>query len=147
MNDGIGRLTDRQKDCLRLVASGYTSKEIGRRLGISYTTVDNHIRLALEVLGVASRAEAARVLAAGEADQPLTSQPPELAPGLEQGAQQAAADMPGPTGRRLVPPLGGSRNALRGEDRVYAVLKVAVLGFSGLAALTMGIVGLLWLLR
>jgi FixJ family two-component response regulator len=42
------RLTLRQKDCLRLVAQGYTSKEIGRELGISYSTVDNHLLAATQ---------------------------------------------------------------------------------------------------
>lgn len=65
----ISRLTQRQADCLRLVAKGYTSKEIGRQLGISYSTVDNHVLAAAQLLGVPSRAEAARQLV--EHDQAL----------------------------------------------------------------------------
>ncbi|WP_227698807.1 helix-turn-helix domain-containing protein [Sphingomonas hengshuiensis] len=59
----VHRLTTRQKDCLRLVAKGYTSKEIGRQLGISYSTVDNHLLAAVQLLEVPGRAEAARKLA------------------------------------------------------------------------------------
>jgi hypothetical protein len=54
------------------------------------------------------------------------------------------------TGRsspRLVPPLGGQRNTLPAEVKVYAILKVAVLGLSGLFVLTMAIAALFWLLR
>ena len=35
-------LTDREREVLRLIAEGATSKEIGHRLGISYKTVDAH---------------------------------------------------------------------------------------------------------
>lgn len=68
----IGRLTERQKACLRLVGQGYTSKEIGRHLGISPATVDNHIRAVLDALQAETRQEAARLLATVEASQPLT---------------------------------------------------------------------------
>ncbi len=64
--DRAHRLTTRQKDCLRLVAKGYTSKEIGRQLGISYSTVDNHLLAAAQLLEVPGRAEAARKLAVHE---------------------------------------------------------------------------------
>ncbi|WP_448663964.1 LuxR C-terminal-related transcriptional regulator [Sphingomonas sp. CJ20] len=59
----VSRLTKRHKECLRLVAQGYTSKEIGRQLGISYSTVDNHLLAAVQLLEVPGRAEAARKLA------------------------------------------------------------------------------------
>ncbi len=75
----IGRLTGRQRDCLRLVRQGYTSKEIGRRLAISPATVDNHVRAALALLQVPGRAEAARMLRQHEHDQALTNQPSSLA--------------------------------------------------------------------
>nr|WP_277817197.1 LuxR C-terminal-related transcriptional regulator [Solimonas terrae] len=37
------RLTAREADVLRLVAGGYSNKEIGRTLGISDGTVRNHL--------------------------------------------------------------------------------------------------------
>ena len=144
----VGRLTDRQKDCLRLVGQGFTSKEIGPRLGITHVTVDNYIRKALELLQVENRMVAARLLVAHELDQPLIYQSialadaatatPETAP-----SDASAADRP----LRFVPPLGGQRNTLAAEEKVYAILKVAVLGLSGLFTLTIGIASLFWLLR
>lgn len=147
LSASLDRLTDRQKDCLRLVAQGFTSKEIGRRLGISHATVDNHMRAALEVLQVESRAEAARILAAAETGQPLTSQPPRLAEPTELAAIQPSADPPRRLWRMAVPPVGGTRNELSMEAKVFAILRVAALGFSSLAILTIGIATLLWLLR
>lgn len=51
------RLTPRQIECLRLSAN-MTDKEAALVLGISHHTVSNHIRAAMETLGVTSRREA-----------------------------------------------------------------------------------------
>src|ERR1700679_3168680 len=48
-------LTQRERDCLRLVLDQLSSKEIGRTLGISPTSVDTHVRRAREKLGVDER--------------------------------------------------------------------------------------------
>jgi DNA-binding CsgD family transcriptional regulator len=146
--DAIDRLTARQKDCLRLVGEGYTSKEIGPRLGISYVTVDNYIRAALELLRVESRAEAARLLRARELDQPLIGQPLPLAaqPGLG-SASQSTDDGGHSWLARFVPPLGGARNKLGPEAKAFAIIKVAVLSLSGLIVATIAVAVILWLLR
>jgi len=80
--EAISKLTARQRDCLRLVLQHKQSKEIGRELGISPMTVDNHFRSAIQTLGVSNRLEAALMLASYEAgggdaepSQRLTSQP------------------------------------------------------------------------
>ena len=57
------QLTDRQRECLILVAQGYETKEIARQIGLSPDTVDMHIKNALKRLGVSSRREAARMVA------------------------------------------------------------------------------------
>lgn len=78
----ISKLTARQRDCLRLVLHHMQSKEIGRELGISPMTVDNHFRSAIQTLGVANRLEAARLLDSYERNGPsqrLTSQPRPIA--------------------------------------------------------------------
>ena len=59
-------LTQRERDCLRLVLDQLSSKEIGRTLGISPTSVDTHVRRAREKLGVDDRYAAAQRLAAWE---------------------------------------------------------------------------------
>jgi DNA-binding CsgD family transcriptional regulator len=40
----ITKLTDRQREVLRLVSSGATNQQISRRLGIAGPTVENHIK-------------------------------------------------------------------------------------------------------
>lgn len=52
-------LTDRELECLRLVAEGRTSKEIARILNIASRTVDFHVHNATEKLGATSRSQAA----------------------------------------------------------------------------------------
>jgi DNA-binding CsgD family transcriptional regulator len=51
-------LTDRQQDCLALVAAGLTSAQIGQRLGLSPRTVDEHLAGACRALGVRTRIQA-----------------------------------------------------------------------------------------
>lgn len=77
----IARLTAGQRVCLRLVHERLTSKDIARELAISPHTVDQRLRQAIEILGVTSRVEAARVFAAQEsgAYQSLIYQPPYIA--------------------------------------------------------------------
>lgn len=54
----IENLTPREKEVLRLVAEGVSSREIATRLGISYATVRTHIRSLGGKLGVHSKLEA-----------------------------------------------------------------------------------------
>ncbi len=54
----LERLTPREKEVLRLMAEGTSSREIAHKLGISYTTVRTHIRSLGSKLGVHSKLEA-----------------------------------------------------------------------------------------
>jgi DNA-binding NarL/FixJ family response regulator len=54
----LERLTGREKEVLRLMAEGTSSRDIASRLGISYTTVRTHIRSLGSKLGVHSKLEA-----------------------------------------------------------------------------------------
>lgn len=74
------RVTDKQKECLRLVLRRNSSKEIALELGISSHTVDARLKGALKALGTASRFEAARLLAEYEVThiRGLAYQPPNL---------------------------------------------------------------------
>jgi DNA-binding NarL/FixJ family response regulator len=54
----LERLTGREKEVLRLMAGGTSSRDIASRLGISYTTVRTHIRSLGSKLGVHSKLEA-----------------------------------------------------------------------------------------
>lgn len=81
----IERLTDKQRECLRLVFMHRSSKEIARELGIGVDAVDQRIKTAMRTLDVESRTEAARMLASHEGMGPyqrLVYQMPEVVPDL-----------------------------------------------------------------
>ncbi|MDX5393035.1 MAG: helix-turn-helix transcriptional regulator, partial [Caulobacteraceae bacterium] len=59
-------LTARERECLRLVDRHFSSKQIARQLGMSKTSVDTYCDRARRKLGVGSRRDAARLLAAHE---------------------------------------------------------------------------------
>ena len=63
----VDRLTDRQKQCLRLVHERFETKDIARELGITPGRVNKIIGEAMIVLGVSRRAAAARLLIRHEA--------------------------------------------------------------------------------
>lgn len=58
--DEVERLSVREKEILRMVASGYTSDEVGARLLISGMTVNTHLRNIYRKLQVRTRAQAVR---------------------------------------------------------------------------------------
>ncbi|MBZ9647073.1 helix-turn-helix transcriptional regulator [Sphingobium sp. 3R8] len=62
----MSRLTDRQRDCLRLLGQGYRIKEIAIRLGNSPETVKQHLAAARKILQVSTSVEAARSFIAFE---------------------------------------------------------------------------------
>jgi two-component system, NarL family, response regulator NreC len=55
--DRFEKLTDRERDVLRLTAQGYSAPEIGERLFISPKTVDTYKQRINEKLGLAHRAD------------------------------------------------------------------------------------------
>ncbi len=74
----IEQLTARERDCLRLVARGMSSKEIALALGLSPLTVDGYLKEAVRTLGVSTRREAARILTSHEeAPQASDETPPQ----------------------------------------------------------------------
>lgn len=55
-HDVLGvRLTPRERDVLRLVARGLTSRQAAHRLHLSVRTVDNHVQAVLRRTGAANR--------------------------------------------------------------------------------------------
>lgn len=85
-DDAIAKLTDAQRECLRLVMAGYKSKEIAHELGIGVDAVNKRLAAAKTAIGASSRFTAARHLAAFEAKEPYHS-----AAGSFLAVEQAAA--------------------------------------------------------
>ena len=52
-------LTEREREVLRLVATGFANKQIARRLGISEKTVKGHLTHVFQAIGVTDRTQAA----------------------------------------------------------------------------------------
>ncbi|HEY2813244.1 MAG TPA: response regulator transcription factor [Acidimicrobiales bacterium] len=59
-NPDLDKLTAREGDVLRLIARGYTYKEIARRLDISVKTVETHVSAVLRKLQLSTRHELTR---------------------------------------------------------------------------------------
>jgi two-component system, NarL family, response regulator LiaR len=57
--DELDELTPRERDVLRLLASGYANKRIALELGIAEKTVKTHVSHVLSKLGVSDRTQAA----------------------------------------------------------------------------------------
>ena len=62
----LERLTERQCEIVRWVAQGLSNKEIGRRLGISPTTVKTHMQNIFERVGIHGRQHLAMHARSGE---------------------------------------------------------------------------------
>jgi DNA-binding CsgD family transcriptional regulator len=64
--EAVEKLTERERDCLRLVLVGYTTKEIARQIAVTDLRAQKIIESAIRKLGVSRRMEAARILAGHE---------------------------------------------------------------------------------
>jgi DNA-binding CsgD family transcriptional regulator len=141
----IQRLTERQKDCLRLVAQGYTSKEIGRTLDLSPSTVDNHILTAVQSMSANSRGEAARSLAGLEVRQKLPRESQALAESVQSELLSVSTEAPVLAIRYRniwsLPPIGGQTNELDSAERSLRIVQVAAVGFGTVMSLTLLIAG------
>ena len=52
-------LSPRERHVARLIANGWTNRQIGAELGVSERTVDTHVRHVLHKLGAVKRAQIA----------------------------------------------------------------------------------------
>jgi DNA-binding NarL/FixJ family response regulator len=72
LDPDLDQLTLREREVLRLIASGYTYKEAAARLHISARTVETHVSAVLRKLQLSSRRELSRWAAARNLDRPAT---------------------------------------------------------------------------
>jgi two-component system response regulator NreC len=59
--DPVQKLSERERDVLRMTAEGYSSSEIGNTLFISPKTVDTYRARVMEKLGLTHRSELVRM--------------------------------------------------------------------------------------
>lgn len=105
--DRIAKLSEGQRTCLRMVLMHHSSKDIGRALEISHHAVDQRLRVAMQILNVSSRLEAARSLAAYEVGQGAT-----LPNQLYQSSVYQAPQLAPTSDPSIVAPLAEQREQL-----------------------------------
>ncbi|RVT94172.1 response regulator transcription factor [Sphingomonas crocodyli] len=164
----IDRLSDRQKECLRLVWRHQSSKDIARQLGISPHTVDDYLRKAIRTLDAADRIDAAWRLHEAENGTPqsLMLQPRPVAEPLFSAAIASAdeADAWGMAGHGkdssgnnstseqapyvpLPRPETGERNGLSASQKLARIGAMGMI-WTGIAiAATGGLAALKYLIR
>ncbi|RXD04892.1 LuxR family transcriptional regulator [Sphingomonas sp. UV9] len=150
-NHGIAAgLSERQIECLRLVAAGVTSsKVIADRLGLAPSSVDNYLSRAAQQLGVRGRDEAAAAFLSIENGVELNSVQPSVSRssrlvgpiGLLRGRVVAASRW-----LLAVPPIGGGLHRFNRVEIAISILKVAALALSFFTALVLLGSGLVWLM-
>lgn len=130
LDDRIAKLSDVQKQCLRLAAEGRSSKEIAPLVGLTYQTVDQYLHRARQALGAANRREAARIFAEIERATPFKEL--EFKPnGVTEPEIPAISGAPTEQEQRLagllgLPPTGGPPNDLNRAERLVAIGKIAL---------------------
>lgn len=98
----VDRLTEGQRDVLRLVNRHLETKEIARALGISPDGVNQRIKAAMRTLDVNKRRDAALILAEADGQdsyQPLVYPPRDIAPGFDPATVTPSTE----SGREQVP--------------------------------------------
>lgn len=127
------RLTARQEDCIALVAKGMSSKEIARELGISPSTVDNHIAIAMHQFGFQNRGAVAQWYRE-TVESKVDAQP----------AQARVTAVP-VLGYPI--PIGGIRNSLSLKERLLSIAQVSILSIMATSAIVTFVLGLIFLLK
>ena len=139
-NLAVARLSQRQIECLSLAGEGHTSKEIARAICISPSTVDNHIRSAIQRLSAKNRMDAIRIL--------RESKP---SPDADDGNMPHDITTPLLSEPRPVsttfPPLGGVENNLTAARRLAHISQLAVLSVMASGAAILTILGVVHVLQ
>lgn len=121
------KLSKRQKECLKYVREGYTSKEIARILDISPSTVDNHIKAAISALRASGRADAARKIIPYRNSQKLTSQPQTLEKNRKSETIEELPERKAWKNFLIIPSLWGASPELKWTNKIYHIFQVCVL--------------------
>lgn len=131
LDDRLAKLSDVQKQCIRLSGEGRSSKEIAPLVGLTHQTVDQYLHRARQALGAASRREAARILAeieGAEAFKRFEFKPERVVEAPESAIPAEPAEQDEhPSGLPGLPPTGGKPNDLTSKERLVAISKIALL--------------------
>lgn len=136
MQQTNAELTDVQVNCLRLVADGYTSKEIAKQLGLTPMTVDQYLQRAKKSMGAPDRRTAARWLVERPQSavfKPFELKSPDVAEPAADVTPLALSEGDDPVTpatqqwqtRIGFPPLGGIRTTFDDGQKTQAILRIA----------------------
>lgn len=126
---GLARLTEKEKQTLRLIVRGHDAKSTARSLGLSVHTINERLREARRKLSVASSREAARLLLEAEGHAVDAAGP--QSHGDKQLGADSAASLPD---REAAPESGAARRRwpplmlMGGSIMALAALLLAVAG-------------------
>ncbi|MCK0530666.1 helix-turn-helix domain-containing protein [Sphingobium agri] len=130
LDDRLAKLSDVQKQCIRLSGEGRSSKEIAPLVGLTHQTVDQYLHRARQALGAANRREAARILSEIEngrtfkrfefKPKAVVEEPDSAIPAGPTEQDERASGLPG------LPPIGGKPNDLTPGARLVAISKIAL---------------------
>jgi DNA-binding CsgD family transcriptional regulator len=123
--DRTARLSEGQRECLRMVFRHMETKEIARELGISPDGVTQRIKTAMRILGVSRRKDAARILAEAE---DLSPYPPLVHLSRDIDAASDSAIMTPSTGGEQWQHGGPSSEGMREEQAVFETGSAPQLG-------------------
>jgi DNA-binding CsgD family transcriptional regulator len=119
-HDRAARLSEGQRECLRMVYRHMETKEIARVLGLSPDGVTQRIKTAMRILGVDRRRDAALLLAQHEGTEPY---PPLVYPSRDIAiAPDPSTFGPSIEGGR---PSGSSGEAMREEQVAFEAIPLA----------------------
>lgn len=145
LDDRVAKLSDVQKQCLRLAAEGRSSKEIAPLVGLTHQTVDQYLHRARQTMGAANRREAARILAEIESSTPFKGfelKPNAVAELEIPGNSGASTEQEkSPAGLLGLPPVGGRPNDLNRAQRLIAISKIALFLMICVLAMTLLVKG------
>lgn len=142
----LDRFSPRQIECLTLVHEGFTSKEIALRLGVSPSTVDNHLSVAMALFDTDNRRTAAKAMAAIQAARPYG--PQHFVPSGFGGNGATTGKAKGSKGINTLfhlPPVGAQENVLSRQARALHIIQIAALIITSILAITLTIAGLVHL--
>lgn len=114
VDDRVARLSEGQRECLRMVYRHMETKEIARVLGISPDGVTQRIKAAMRILGVSRRRDAAMILAQFEGTEPY---PPLVYPSRDIALEPDPATFGPSTGNER--PSGFAGEAMREEQVAF----------------------------
>lgn len=99
---GEEMLTRREKDVVRLVAEGFSNREIAQQLGLSTHTVKNYLFKIFEKLGISSRAELVMYILSNSDNSPLRVKESDQLPVPKMPVRASRANCDMPAGHRIL---------------------------------------------